>query len=102
MQDTQYTEGNTSGLRSFMVLMDKNQDTQWIEDGKFVDNPIPKPELCANTISRLFSELTGLPFVKEVQGVIVREGVTQYTVYGYRYASDSSNDLIKRTVTIHV
>lgn len=88
-----------SGIRSFIVLMDKNKDTQWLEDGKFVDNPLPVP--CAKTISRLFSELTGLPFVKDVQGTIIREGVTQYTVKGYRYASDPSNALVQRIVTIH-
>ena len=94
------TQEEISGLRSFIVLMDKNKDTQWLEDGKFVDNPMSKPTN-VQTISRLFSELTGLPFVKDVQATIIREGVTQYVVKGYRYASDSSNALVTRTVTVH-
>lgn len=94
------TQESKDGIRSFIVLMDKNKDTQWLEDGKFVDNPLSKPTN-AQTICRLFSEITGLPFVKDVKGTIISAGVTQYTVKGYRYASDPDNALVQRIVTVH-
>lgn len=53
-------------IRSFIVLMDKNKDTQWLEDGKFVGNPLvfQKPKSKVSLIDAL-AVLTGSEYVND-------------------------------------
>lgn len=55
-----------SSIRSFIVLMDKNKDTQWLEDGKFVGNPLvfQKPKQAVTNMDAL-AALTGLEYVSD-------------------------------------
>ena len=60
------TQESKDGLRSFIVLMDKNKDTQWLEDGKFVGNPLvfQKPKQAIG-IHEAIAVLTGLEYVSD-------------------------------------
>jgi hypothetical protein len=89
-----------AGVRSFIVLMDKNKDTQWLEDGVFVDNPLPKP--CFHATSSPFQDalgtLCGMGRVKEVS-VAPYSSYAVYTVEGTNYSNPSL--LLQRKVTVH-
>lgn len=89
-------------IRSFIVLMDKNKDTQWLEDGVFVPNPLAEFDRCCDkSTASMFGKITGLSFVKEVNGEMVSPNQTRYVVKGYQYASDNSISLLTRVVTVH-
>jgi hypothetical protein len=89
-----------AGVRSFIVMMDKNKDTQWIEGGEFVDNPLPKP--CVRATSSPFQDalrtLCGMHCVKDVS-VAPYSSYAVYTVEGTSYSNPSL--LIQRKVTVH-
>lgn len=86
-------------IRSFIVLMDKNKDTQWLEDGKFVDNPMPKPYTRPDTsFQDALGILCGIDYIKNVS-VTPYEHYAVYTVTGKIRANPNMN--IQRKVTIH-
>lgn len=86
-------------IRSFIVLMDKNKDTQWLEDGKFVDNPLTKPYTCPDTsFQDALGILCGIDYIKDVS-VDPYNKYAVYTVEGYKYSTPSL--VVKRKVTIN-
>lgn len=97
-------------IRSFIVLMDKNKDTQWLEDGVFVpnplaefdsccDNPLPKP-CVRSTLSfqDALGVLCGIDYVLDVS-VTPYAYYAIYTVTGY--IRSNQNLKVQRKVTLH-
>ena len=86
-------------IRSFIVLMDKNKDTQWLEDGKFVDNPLPKPPIRSTLLFQdALGVLCGIDYVMDVS-VTPYTNNAIYTVTGYNRSNQ--NLKVQRKVTVH-